>query len=101
VVGFGFIAFGIVSLGFGYAFFRYAPWRCCNCMSRNPAIAATCAHCGTAREETGRLAAEQANGEALPRAPCKAFPIARRALIVFDRETGALCSPTSSRPPGS
>jgi len=86
VAGLGFIAFGIISLGFGYAFFRYAPWRCWNCMSRNPARAATCAHCGATREESDRLASEQANGEALPRAPCEAFPIARRALFVFDRE---------------
>jgi hypothetical protein len=69
VAGFGFIAFGIISLGFGYAFFRYAPWRCWKCMSRNPARAATCADCGTTREESDRLAAEQANGEA---------PLARR-----------------------
>jgi hypothetical protein len=86
VAGLGFIAFGIMSLGFGYAFLRYAHWRCWKCLSRNPARAATCAGCGTTREEGDRLAAQQANGEALSRASCKAFPMARRALFVFDRE---------------
>jgi len=86
VAGLGFVAFGIMSLGFGYAFFRYAPWRCWKCLSRNPARAATCADCGTTREGSDRLAAEQANGEAFYCASCKALPWARRALFVLDRE---------------
>lgn len=55
---FGFVAFGIASLAFGYAFFRYAPWHCWNCMTRNSVGASACASCGTTREESDRLAAD-------------------------------------------
>ena len=56
--GFALIAFGIASLAFGYAFFHYAPWRCWNCVTQNPAAASACASCGTTRVESDRLAAD-------------------------------------------
>jgi hypothetical protein len=62
IAGFAFIAFGVASLVFGSAFLRYAPWRCWNCMSRNPARRSACASCGITHEESDRLA-EDAEGD--------------------------------------
>ena len=101
VAGLAFIAFGILSLGFGYAFLRYARWRCSKCLNRNPATAATCAACGTTREEGDRLAAEPANGEALARPSYAARPAAPRALFVFDHDNWCSVFPGVTEASGS
>ena len=58
VAGLAFVGFVIAAIGFGYAFLRFAPWQCWNCLTRNPYRRAQCRSCGTTHAESMRLQAE-------------------------------------------
>jgi ribosomal protein L40E len=58
VAGAAFILFLAAAIGFAYAFLRFVPWQCWNCMTRNPHRSPRCRSCGTTHIESMRLQAE-------------------------------------------